>query len=243
MCNQVLQEQIVATVKSHVRWQEISEVQVVEPIQVPQTTLSTSSTSISSGVPARHMPRPPLLPPMTILFHRFWTTNRCLVIKHKSTKLCTCSRRRRRILHGTRSRLFLFSSVRLAQPPATGASGRNWLMRIPNSSYTTVKSCKLPRNSWLHPCESCKRNANIVLHKTLRRPRGKIRGTNTNIVAPVRFCAAYISSLSSQRGRLLRMFQSTAFHRFGLLPRAQFDCQLLRKRPRTHLKTQLRTNR
>ena len=56
-------------------------------------------------------------------------------------------------------------------------------------------------------------------------PEEKSRGTNTNIVAPVRFCTAYIPSLPSQRRRLLRMFQSTAFHRFGLLRRVQFDCQ------------------
>ena len=55
-------------------------------------------------------------------------------------------------------------------------------------------------------------------------PRKK-RGTNTNIVAPVRFCKTNNPSLLSQRGRLLRMFQSTAFHRFGLLRRAQFDYQ------------------
>ena len=52
MSNQVLQWQIVATVQPHVRFQEISEVQVVERIQVSQTTLNTSSTSTSSGVPA-----------------------------------------------------------------------------------------------------------------------------------------------------------------------------------------------
>ena len=132
----------------------------------------------------------------------------------------------------------LLERARLAQPPATGAGGRNWLMRIPKlilHHRQVVQTTKKQLASLMREL-SCKRNANIVLHKTLRRPRGKIRGTNTNIVAPVRFCAAYISSLSSQRRRLLRMFQSTAFHRFGLLPRAQFDCQLLRKRPRTHLK-------
>ena len=35
----------------------------------------------------------------------------------------------------------------------------------------------------------------------------------------------YHRCLPSQRGRLLRSFHSTAFHRFGLLRRAQFDCQ------------------
>ena len=50
--NKVLQEHIVATVQPHVRFQEIPEVQVVERIQVSQTTLNTSSTSTSSGVPA-----------------------------------------------------------------------------------------------------------------------------------------------------------------------------------------------
>ena len=50
MCNQVLQEQIVATVQPRVCFQEISEVQVVERIQVSQTTLNTRSTSTSSGV-------------------------------------------------------------------------------------------------------------------------------------------------------------------------------------------------
>ena len=51
-CNQVLQEQIVATVRPHVRFQDFPEIQVVERIQVSQTALNTSSTSTSSGVPA-----------------------------------------------------------------------------------------------------------------------------------------------------------------------------------------------
>ena len=43
MCNQVLQEQIVATVQPHDRFQEIPEVQVLERIQVSPTTLIRDS--------------------------------------------------------------------------------------------------------------------------------------------------------------------------------------------------------
>ena len=50
--NHTNQEQIVATVQPHVRFQEIPEVQVVQRIQGSQTTLNTSSTSTSSDVPA-----------------------------------------------------------------------------------------------------------------------------------------------------------------------------------------------
>ena len=51
MCNQVLQERIVATIQPHGRFREIPEWwQDVERIKVSQTTLYTSSTSTSSGV-------------------------------------------------------------------------------------------------------------------------------------------------------------------------------------------------
>ena len=77
------------------------------------------------------------------------------------------------------SRLLLFSSVHLAQPPATGASGRNWLMRITYSSYTTVKSCKQPRNSWLLSCGSCNRSANVLLLNSRARRSDEQRRAGT----------------------------------------------------------------
>ena len=65
-------------------------------------------------------------------------------------------------------------------PPAASRNRREWqklVVRITHSSFTTVKSCKLPRNSLLLPCESCKRSANMLYTKHLigseEKPRHK----------------------------------------------------------------------
>ena len=127
--NQALQPPVI--------FQEITEVQVV----ASQTALNTSSTSTSSGVPAA---------------------------THAATALAASdvfpilpilddSRRRRRILNGTRSRLLLFSSVRLKQPPATSASGRNWLMSITYFSCTHRQLVQTTKG------QLASRHANVLL--------------------------------------------------------------------------------
>ena len=141
--SQAVQEQVV--VQKFLRLHRLSiHLLICEMLRIHRRHSIRSSTSTSSGVLARHMRDRLLLPPVTFLFLRVWTTNRFLVTKHKSTQCVHMLKTKKEVLDGTRSRLLLSSYASLVQsPPVTGACCKIRLMSTMPLSCMRVEIFRL----------------------------------------------------------------------------------------------------
>ena len=199
ICNQVLQEQIVATVQPHVCFQEISEVQVVERIQVSQTTLNTRSTSTSSGVlAAKHAatalattdddPIPPILDDEQMLLRYQAQIDQCVhMLKTKKDMIERYEKQVAALLERVPRAVFS-RDRRVLQKQVDEV---NALFLHERQLVQTAKEKVAPL---MREVQEMREHG--AAQNTSSAPR-KNRGTNTNIVAPVRFCTAYIPSLPS----------------------------------------------